>query len=125
MTDRIQVDLPGVDRAAEACRQVGGDARAKLTTLLLGLTKHAIESAAGNDDYGKQITDGWANSGADQFPEGAKSIEAQMLGRGYQMTGCAERAEGTDSDASQQVRAADIGLRRVTDRWEQIPQDEA
>lgn len=122
MTDRIQVDLNGVDSAAEACRQAGGDARAKLTGLLLGLTRQAIESAAGHDDYGKQITDGWANSGAAQYPEGAKGIEAELLGRGYQMSACADRADATDSDASQQVRATDLGLTRVADHWEPAPQ---
>ncbi|MET9269342.1 hypothetical protein [Kribbella sp. NPDC003557] len=122
MTDRIQVDLNGVDSAAEACRQAGGDARAKLTGLMLGLTREAIESAAGHDDYGKQITDGWVNSGAAQFPEGAKSIEAELLGRGYQMSGCADRTEATDADASQQVRATDLGLARVADHWEPAPQ---
>ncbi|MGW5188888.1 hypothetical protein ACWEOO_06520 [Kribbella sp. NPDC004138] len=122
MTDRIQVDLNGVDSAAEACRQAGGDARAKLTGLMLGLTQQAIESAAGHDDYGKQITDGWTNSGAAQFPDGAKSIEAELLGRGYQMTACADRTEATDSDSAQQVRATDVGLARVGDHWEPAPQ---
>jgi hypothetical protein len=125
MTERIDVDLAGVDRAAEACRKTGGDARAKLTDLLLGLTKHAIESAAGHDDYGKQITDGWNSSGADQFPDAAKAIEAQLLGRGEQMTACAERADVTDSDAAQQVRAADLGLTRGARGWEPLPQDGA
>jgi hypothetical protein len=120
MADRLSVDKQGVDRAADACRSAGLDALAELTKLLSGLTKGAVEAAAGHDDYGKQIIDGWNNSGAERFPDFAKAISAQLVGRGDQMTTCGDYVVRSDYDAAQQLRAGDIGLARGPEGWAPI-----
>ena len=117
MADRLEVDLLGVYRAADSCRSTGSDAGAKLSELLVGLTRGAVEAAAGRDDYGRQIIDGWAGSRAESFPEVATAIRAQLIAHGKQMGACALNAEATDNDAARQVRAADIGLEHTSEGW--------
>lgn len=117
---RLDVDLLGVSKAANACRSAGSDALTELTKLLVGLTKDAVAAAAGHDDYGKQITDGWNGGGAAQFPEFARGIRAQLVGRGNQMTACRKYVERTDADAAQQLRAVDIGLALEAEGWSPV-----
>ncbi|GAA1608158.1 hypothetical protein GCM10009804_75050 [Kribbella hippodromi] len=124
MTDRIEVDQLGIARASDDCRTAGTDAGTQLARLLAGLTKGAIEAAAGRDDYGRQIIDGWANSQADTFPEFAKGIEEQLIGRGDQMSSCGENARSTDDAAAQQVRATDLGLKQTAQGWATLPPDQ-
>lgn len=124
MTEPLEVDLYGVIMAADACRSTGDDARVALNQLLDGLTREAIEAAAGNDDYGRQISEGWAGGLAPRFPEFAEAIESQLTGRGDQMTICGRVVARTDGDAARQVRAADIGLERTAEGWS-VPPDEA
>jgi hypothetical protein len=119
-SDRLHVDLLGVSKAANACRSAGSDALTELTKLLAGLTKEAIEAAAGHDDYGKQITDGWNKSGAERFPEFARGIGAQLVARGNQMTACRKYVERSDADAAHQLRAKDIGLALKAEGWSPI-----
>ncbi|TCC04230.1 hypothetical protein [Kribbella soli] len=123
MTDRIQVDYLGVARAADVCRTVGAEAGRETYRLLGALTKEVIEAAAGHDDYGKQITDGWVNSHADTFDDFGKAIGEHLIGRGDQMSSCGENIKATDGDASQQVRAADLGLTQTPTGWAMTPAD--
>lgn len=120
MADRLTVDLDGVTRAANACRSAGSSVDTKLSELLAGLTKEAVAAAAGHDDYGKQINDGWNNGGAAQFPEFADGIRTQLIGRGDQMTACGEYVKSTDADAARQLRAKDLGLVHTAEGWSQI-----
>jgi hypothetical protein len=117
---RLEVDLFGVSEAANACRSAGVDALEELNKLLSGLTKGAVEAAAGHDDYGKQITGGWDTGGAPRFPEFARGIEAQLVSRGNQMTACRKYVERTDADSARQLRAADIGLALKAEGWSPI-----
>src|SRR5262245_33435986 len=119
-SNRLTVDLDGVAQAANACRSAGMSAGTKLTDLLAGLTKEAVAAAAGHDDYGKQINDGWNNGGAARFPEFADGIRTQLTGRGDQMTACGEYVESTDADAARQLRAKDLGLVHTAEGWAQI-----
>jgi hypothetical protein len=124
MTDRIEVDPLGVARAGDACRIAGMNAGRELGRLLGALTKEAIEAAAGHDDYGRQITDGWVNSGAGSFAGYGKGIEEHLIGRGDQMSSCGENAKATDDDSAQQVRAADLGLSETAAGWAMTPPQE-
>ncbi|WP_350279076.1 hypothetical protein [Kribbella sp. HUAS MG21] len=124
MTDRIEVDSTGVARAADACRIAGMNAGLELNRLLGALTREAVETAAGHDDYGRQITDGWVNSGAGSFTLYGKGIEEHLIARGDQMSSCGENAKATDDDAALQVRAADLGLTETATGWTMTPSQE-
>lgn len=121
MSDRVEVDLPGVARAAEACRLAGYDASTALAGLLRGLTRAEVEAAAGDDDYGRQIKEGWNGSGAEKFPEFADAIASTLLARGDHMTACGTRVAATDGDAAQQLRAGDLGLMYTAEGWSAAP----
>ena len=121
MIDRVEVDLPGVARAAEACRLAGYDAATALAALLTGLTRAEVEAAAGDDDYGRQIKEGWSGSGAEDFPEFADAIASTLIARGDHMTACGRRAAATDGNAAQQLRAGDLGLIYTAEGWSAAP----
>ena len=125
MVDRIQVDQLGLARAAAACRASGADAFTELTRLLSPLTRGAVEAAAGHDDMGQQIIQGWIDSKAESHHDFPKAVESYLVARGDHMSALGARAEATDNNAAQQVRAADIGLTQTAEGWSQATTNKA